>query len=551
MSLVCSLTGRIPFEPVVLRPSGYLFEKSVLEERLEANGNTCPISGASVESILPVKTDGALSLRTVTAANLPGVLSAMQQTFDDMLTASFNNKRDLDKAKEQLLHALHQHDAATRTIKRILAERDMARATVKTLEVSLQHQRKVLGAAAPEKAAEVPEAIGFSDEWRARVAEYDQAFAKKRKEGAYKEQHKQLTPVMVNKEMQQIYHFSDRHQASAPGINCCALDPADNNNVLTGGVDGHLEVINVQVMANNYLQGVQRPAESVRLAAHEGPISCCGFHPAKSSVLLSGCEDGVVKIWNKDALGRHTEAYASPEGLHDGGVRDMNVHPINELLITAGARSISYVDMNTGDLLRWINEFPGNHGEISQFKLHPNGKAGIAAVGRSIQLWDIAGGSHTRCLTLDGEEEKVHDADITALAVSHNAINVVSGCRNGVVRLWDLRKQDQSVWEEDFSRGSQGGINKLRFDPVGHYLAVAHSNEMLDVVHFESKATLAEVCSFPRAHRGGMVMDAVFADRAQFLVSVGLDRSINFYQSEGLKDYFEEPDTKRLRSEEI
>eukprot|EP00392_Amoebophrya_sp_AT5.2_P001526 g1528.t1 len=563
MSLTCSLTGRVPFEPVVVRPSGYLYDRNALDARIEETGhNTCPISGTEIDTILPIKTGHAQTLRTIPAANLPGLLTTVQTTYDDLLNASFTQKRDLDSAKEQLQHVLTQHDAATRTIKRILGERDLARSTVKSLETSLREQRKTLltlaGAAssgsttaaattasssAPTTGAPgstPPEEVGFSEDWSGRIANYDAEFSKKRKEGAYKEVHKTLTPFATNRNMQNLCAFADRHQSSAPGVTCCALDPANSDEILTGGEDGNLEKFNLQ-----QAQESRKAPATLQILAHESPVTCCGFHPAKSTILYSASKDSTLKLFSKDASGNYAQHFSSSPALHgEAGIVDMFVHPINDLMVTAGGKNISYFDMNTGQLLRWVKNLEDS---IQQFKLHPNGKAGIAAVGRQIQLWDIAQGACTRNMgTLN--EEHPHSATITAVGVSHNAINVVTGSADGVIHLWDLRKQEQPLQTHVFA----GRIEKLRFDPAGQYLGIGHSTDSVEIYHFESKATIAEIASFGQAHRG-RVTDLVFADRARFAVSVGMDRVVNFYQAPELSNIagVQEaggPDAKRMRT---
>ena len=70
---------------------------------------------------------------------------------------------------------------------------------------------------------------------------------------------------------------------------------------------------------------------------------------------------------------------------------------------------------------------------------------------------------------------------------------------------------------------------------------------------------MSPLATFPQAHAkddGDIsgasmhlngVTDAVFADRAKFVVSVGMDRAVNFYQAPELADYFDEPEMKKAR----
>lgn len=69
-----------------------------------------------------------------------------------------------------------------------------------------------------------------------------------------------------------------------------------------------------------------------------------------------------------------------------------------------------------------------------------------------------------------------HSSPITALCVSKNAINVATAT-NGIVSLWDLRKQEQAVQTLQLHEP----VRRLRFDEVGQYLAVGLGNGDVEV----------------------------------------------------------------------
>lgn len=55
-SLVCSLTGSTPEEPVFSK-TGFIFEKRTIEKYLKAHGDVCPISGEplTTDDLVPIK----------------------------------------------------------------------------------------------------------------------------------------------------------------------------------------------------------------------------------------------------------------------------------------------------------------------------------------------------------------------------------------------------------------------------------------------------------------------------------------------------------------
>ena len=163
-------------------------------------------------------------------------------------------------------------------------------------------------------------------------------------------------------------------------------------------------------------------------------------------------------------------------------------------------------------------------GPVARLRLHPNGKAAFVGVGKSVQLWDL--GQQSSVGTLMNDDKSAHNDLVTGLTVSGNATIAASGSKDGIVHLWDLRKQQQPLQTLKFS---EGGVNSLRFDTSGQYLAIG-LDETVSIYHFETKNTITELCSFPNAH-GVKVADVMFGANARYCVSVGLDRKANFYHA--------------------
>lgn len=304
MSLVCSLTGRVPWDPVVTS-SGYLFDKTPLLQELANNGGHCPLTKQKLDvetGLQPVKRrpdQGQPLLRTIPAANIPGTVNMVQQAFEDLTHQTFVQGADLDKCREQLIYLLQQNDAGSRTIKRLLGERDMARKTVSELEAQMAAQRKTLvvegslslagGAGAPAAAAArqptLLTATGFTEHWKKKVADHDDHFKKARKEGLYKQKHATLTPFTTNRAMKIQNTYPGRHQSSAPGILCCDLSIAET--MATGGVDGNIEIFNVA-----------SPDSYAKAVGHDAAVTGVAFLSA--SMLVSSSKDKTVKVWADD-----------------------------------------------------------------------------------------------------------------------------------------------------------------------------------------------------------------------------------------------------------
>eukprot|EP00284_Hemiselmis_tepida_P015402 CAMPEP_0174935168 /NCGR_PEP_ID=MMETSP1355-20121228/52602_1 /TAXON_ID=464990 /ORGANISM="Hemiselmis tepida, Strain CCMP443" /LENGTH=119 /DNA_ID=CAMNT_0016181833 /DNA_START=49 /DNA_END=404 /DNA_ORIENTATION=- len=115
--LVCAMSGETPLDPVVSVKSGNLFEKGLVTKYVQESG-TCPVTGEplSLDDLVSVKSSSTAKPRATNATSLPGMFSAFQAEWDALVLESFELRKVLDKTRQELSHALYQHDAACRVI---------------------------------------------------------------------------------------------------------------------------------------------------------------------------------------------------------------------------------------------------------------------------------------------------------------------------------------------------------------------------------------------------------------------------------------------------
>jgi len=63
----------------------------------------------------------------VNASSIPGLITIFQNEWDGLMLEVYNLKQNLEQVRQELSHALYQHDAACRVIARLMKERDEAR----------------------------------------------------------------------------------------------------------------------------------------------------------------------------------------------------------------------------------------------------------------------------------------------------------------------------------------------------------------------------------------------------------------------------------------
>lgn len=135
MSLCCSLSNEVPEEPVLSPRSGHIFERRLIEKYLAETGvdpiNQQPLSA---DELIEVKTSPIVRPKPPHGTSIPAILKALQDEWDAVVLQSFTMRQQLQTARQELSHALYQHDAACRVISRLMKEVTAAREALATLK---------------------------------------------------------------------------------------------------------------------------------------------------------------------------------------------------------------------------------------------------------------------------------------------------------------------------------------------------------------------------------------------------------------------------------
>jgi len=126
--MICSLSGEVPENPV-LSKTGYIFERRLVEKYLDNNGK-CPHTGEAMtrDDLISIHdVNKVVKPRPIAATSIPGMLALFQNEWDASMLETFTLKQQLSSVRQELSHALYQHDAACRVIARLIKERDEAR----------------------------------------------------------------------------------------------------------------------------------------------------------------------------------------------------------------------------------------------------------------------------------------------------------------------------------------------------------------------------------------------------------------------------------------
>ncbi|XP_047317219.1 pre-mRNA-processing factor 19 homolog 1-like [Impatiens glandulifera] len=517
----CSISGEVPEEPVVSKKSGLLYEKRLIERHISDYGK-CPITGEpmSKEDIVPVKTGKIVKPRPLQAASIPGMLGMFQIEWDSLMLSNFALEQQLHTARQELSHALYQHDAACRVIARLKKERDEAR------ELLSQEERRM---PMSESAAATVNAPALTNGKRAPGDEDMGPAGKKIRAGissaiigeltdcnsALSQQRKkrQIPSTLATVDSIERYTqlFSHPlHKTSKPGI--LALDILDSKDIIaTAGIDSNAVIFD-------------RPSGTIlsTLSGHSKKVTSVKF-VAQADVVVTGSADKTVRVWQESEGGSYECRHVLKD--HTAEVQAVTIHATNKFFVTASLDNTwCFYDLSSGICLTQV-ESPGSGGYTSA-SFHPDGLIlGTGTSDSSVKIWDVK--SQTVAATFDG-----HSGAINAISFSENGYFLATAALDGV-KLWDLRKlrnfRTFAPYEDNTPTQS------VNFDNSGSYLAVAGADvRVYQVANVKSEWNCIK--TFPDLSGTGKATSVKFGPDGKYLAVGSMDRNLRIFGLPGGED---------------
>uniref|UniRef100_K3WXH6 Pre-mRNA-processing factor 19 n=1 Tax=Globisporangium ultimum (strain ATCC 200006 / CBS 805.95 / DAOM BR144) TaxID=431595 RepID=K3WXH6_GLOUD len=522
--MLCSLSGQIPTEPVASLKSGHVFEKRLLLKYLEQNQQRCPVTNEELDAdkdLLAIQqpttssnssnntAHGSKSASAFSpeSASIPQLLSLFQNEWDAAMLETFTLKQHLEKTRQELSHALYQHDAACRVIARLNEENKALRAKLTARASSTNTS------ANGSEDVDMDQNAGLSVEAIATIEAKQKELAKKRKDFKKKDAPARAE-LLAQLDSWTVKSNHTLHDSDKPGVLSVAIDPKQPERVATGGVDKHAKVFDTksqQIVAT--------------LAGHSKKVSHTSFH-ASADLIVTASHDKTVKLWSPTDKG-YSVAHTL-EG-HDDAVTSASIHATGDYLISGSLdASWGFHDLRSGKLLTryFLNgetSDPKNANganELLALQFHPDGGIfGTASKQKVLQMWDVK--SFTNVATFEG-----HTAQVNTLCFSENGYQLASGAHDGIVKFWDLRKL-KSYFEIDLNASTKmGTIHEVHYDASGSYLAVAGSH--LQVLKETGKTEWQVVKTFDD-HKA-VVTGVKFAPDSSYLASTSMDRSLKIFR---------------------
>eukprot|EP00052_Salpingoeca_macrocollata_P001631 m.26638 g.26638 ORF g.26638 m.26638 type:complete len:595 (+) comp11546_c0_seq1:365-2149(+) len=488
MSLTCALSGEVPEVAVVSPVSGAVFERRLIEKHL-ANSDTDPVNGEplTVDQLVELKTPKFVRPRMPAATSVPGLLKLFQDEWDATMLETFKLRQHVDKVRQELSHALYQHDAACRVIARLTRERDQARQAL----AALQAQGAAAGAAAAGGGADgAMEVEGGQSGISAAVADNITKTSKTLSKGRKKRtKAAELATADDIKAFTKTQSFPGLHSSNST-ITALDLHATNDNLVLTAGGDKKAVLL-------DRAQG----SVVAEFKGHSKKVSGALLHPTED-LALTCSHDNTVRVWNvKDASCVHTIA------AHSKKVQGLSLHPTGDYVASAGDDAHwAFSDLHTGQTLVSVSS---DSTPLTSVQFHPDGL--ILATGTQnslVRIWQVKEQADLK--VFEG-----HEGAITAIAFSENGYYLATAAEDARVKLWDLRKLDNF---HTIELPEKAAVSALHFDYSGSYLAVGGSGLRV----FGTKSW-DEIAAFDM----GAVSGAKFGTNARMLAACGGDRAVS------------------------
>nr|CAG4651733.1 EOG090X0489 [Triops cancriformis] len=502
MALCCALSNEVPEHPVVSPVSGAVFERRLIEKYIADNG-VDPINGKelTVDQLVEIKAPAIVKPKVPSATSIPAILKSLQDEWDAVMLQSFTTRQQLQIARQELSHALYQHDAACRVIARLHKEVTAAREALATLKP--QANVAVVNPLPPQAAttaevggvaAQPLEAAGMTPEIIAKLQDKATVLTQERKRRG-KSVPEHLASQDNVKAFKPLASHPGLHSASVPGILALDVQSSETSKIVTGGNDRQATVFNKdteQVIAV--------------LKGHSKKITKVIYHPSEDLVLTAS-PDATVRTWNVPS-----SQCVQVMRAHDGPVTGLSLHATGDyVLSTSTDTHWTFADIRAGRVLAKVADPNGVSLTTAQF--HPDGLIfGTGTADSQIKIWDLK--EQTNVANFPG-----HTGSVSAIAFSENGYYLATAAEDSCVKLWDLRKL-KNFKTLQLDEGYE--VKDLSFDQSGSYLAVAGT----DVKVFLCKQW-QELKVFN--DHTALATGVRFGSDAQFLYSVSMDRTLKVY----------------------
>ncbi|XP_011506467.1 PREDICTED: pre-mRNA-processing factor 19 [Ceratosolen solmsi marchali] len=500
MSLTCAISNDVPEHPVISPVSGSVFERRLIEKYIGENGLD-PINGQelSIDQLIDIKTTPIAKPKPPSATSIPAILKILQDEWDAVMLHSFTLRQQLQTARQELSHALYQHDAACRVIARLTKEVTAAREALATLKpqagiAQATIPQPAIAAEAGGIAMQPSEQAGITEDIIQKLQEKATVLTQERKRRGRSVPEDLLSQENI-RSFQTLASHPGLHSASVPGILALDIHAGDTSKILTGGADKNATVFNKdteQIIAV--------------LKGHTKKVTRVIYHP-EEDIVMTTSPDTTIRVWNVGTCQTTLLLRA-----HDAPVTGLSLHPTGDYLLSSSLdQHWAFSDIRTGRLLTKVAGLGSQPLTTAQF--HPDGLIfGTGTADSQVKIWDLK--EQSNVANFPG-----HSGPITAISFSENGYYLATAAEDSCVKLWDLRKlKNFKTLQLDESYE----VKDICFDQSGTYLAVAGSDVRIYLCKMWNELKILN-------DHTALATGVRFGKNAHYIASTSMDRTLKLY----------------------
>jgi WD40 repeat protein len=285
---------------------------------------------------------------------------------------------------------------------------------------------------------------------------------------------------------------------------------ADGGTLVSGAEDGGMKLWDTDALVRD-----QRPLR------HLGEVNSVAFSP-DGSRLASGDADRQLYVWDAAAA----EKLEVPAPTYGGPVHAVAFSPDGRLLAT-GAESPALA-LRDAATFQTLGDFPEQKGTVLSAAFSPDGSRLVTSDGgAAVRLWDTA----TRRLLNEAKlGEPGGQGNVVEVAFSPDGKMVAFATRRGVVKVWDAGlTRELAGHDADEEEGTP--VNSLSFSPDGRTLAAAYDGGfvlLLDAAGLSVRGRL-------EGHKGA-VHSLAYSPDGRTLATGGADGTVRLWSTASLKE---------------
>mmetsp|Transcript_45738 Transcript_45738/g.122547 ORF Transcript_45738/g.122547 Transcript_45738/m.122547 type:complete len:409 (+) Transcript_45738:66-1292(+) len=163
------------------------------------------------------------------------------------------------------------------------------------------------------------------------------------------------------------------------------------------------------------------------LDGHTGAVLSLAW-TKNGAYVLSASQDKTLRLWNPHT-GAHVKTYQGP---HNHEVADVVISEDNSKFISCGGdKHFFQWDVSTAQVIR---KFVGHDRKVNALAFGPNQDVVLSASNdKTVRIWDLRTRSR-------GSMQSLAEATDSVLCVAVAGDEIVSGCTDGAIRRYDVRK---------------------------------------------------------------------------------------------------------------